>query len=251
MSVSIQNDSTSSGNILIEPQGGFSGHIYLDDGLGMTVEGDFLFGLINHLTLAEFGAALTNAIVTATASSDGVSVKKQSTGAAIRGLTVQSEYHNSGGGTMSNAINGFNAYAYDTSTTTANLTVSTVGGGLRNRSVARHRGTGTVTKMSGGSFAAIQDASAGTTSIAAAVNIEAPTIGAASTVTSWIGANFEAGTISGTATNAYQIFVSELLHGTNRFEQWMEGGGGIFFDHLVNNYTQVRLAPWTSILQQL
>ena len=225
--VSIQNDQISTGNILVEAQAGFSAEVYLK-GLGATVEGNFTFGNVSHLTLGEFGASLTNPIVTATTSSDGLSVKKQSTSAAIRGLTVQAEYHNAGGGTMANAINGFNAFAYDTSTTTANLTTSLLGGGLRNRNVSRHRGTGTVTKMSAGSFSAIQDASAGTTAEAVGVNVEAPSIGAASTVTSWKGINLEAGAISGTATNSYQIFVSELLHGTSRFEQWMEGGGGIF-----------------------
>lgn len=240
--LSIVNDQLSTGNVLIQSENGFGGQLYVT-GIASTIDSNFFFGNSSHSTYAEFGATLTNPIVNAGGGSDGLSVKKQSTSAAIRGLVVQAEAHSTSP-TFSSAVNGLNSFAYDTSTSTTNFTVSTTGGAFRNRQVARHRGTGTVAKMSGGSFAAIQDASAGTTTEAVAVNIEVPSIGAGSTVSAWKGLNAEAGSISGTATNAYQAFISELAHGANRYEVWLDGGGGLFLREAGNQLYSSAAATW-------
>lgn len=228
--VSVMMDASLTGSILVAPENSFGGYLQIDSGIVLNPQGDFISGDSGHTTLGIFGASLSSPIISPSGASDSLHVRKQSTGSGIRALSVQAEFVGSGTSFSSN-INGFNSFAYDASGNLSPMTATGNGGGLRNRSVVRKRGTNAasiVTLMSGSSCGAIQDASTAVVTESRNLNIEAPNIGASATTTTWKGINVEAGTISGTATTAYQIFISELLHGTSRFELWLDGGSGLF-----------------------
>lgn len=229
--VSIVNDASSTGEILITPENGFASDIELLTGIGLRVADNITAGSSSHLTLQTFGATLSSAAINPAGSTDGVHVRKQSTSAGIRALSVQAEFLGNGTAFSSN-INGFNAFAYSATGNLSAMTTTANGGGLRSRSVARHRATNvgaTVALMSGGSFSCISDASTATVTESRQINIEAPNIGLGGLTTTWKGINFEAGVASGTCTNAYQLYIPALLHGTNKYEQWMDTTAAIYF----------------------
>lgn len=182
--------------------------------------------------LATFGnTSLASAIISPTGSSDCVVANKQSTtNATTRAFTAQNEWN--GSVTNSNPVNGFNAFAYTGTGATAALSSTSAQGALRNRMVVRHRATNaaaTITRMVGLSGGAIIDAGVAAVTDAVSLLAEAESVGLAATVTNNYGLLTLSNAIVGTITNNYGIYITELLAGTNRYEQFFEGSGGSFY----------------------
>lgn len=226
--VSIQNDQFNTGNILFEPQSGFGGDIYLDGGLSLVVEGNLTAatGVTNY---GKFGPTLTSPQATLSGDVHGIFVTKQesSTTGAIAGV-FEAEYANSSGASSA-AIQALNVFSHTIAGTTSNLTATTQGGGLRSRAVTRQRGTGTIAQMSNYSLNLVMDASTGTVALGTPLNVEAPTIGAAATMTEFRGINFETAAVSGTVTTAKFLHIPALTFGSSAYEVWLDGDAGLFF----------------------
>jgi hypothetical protein len=223
---SFTNDQSSTGNIVLAPENGFSGSFDVQMSFVQNSSGNFL---------ASFGATFTGAPVAPSAAADCVAIFKSTTSAAIRGMAVQAGWL--GTSSSSNAINGFNAFVVTGTGATGALTATTQGGGLRNRNVARHRATNagaTVAKMSALSLVYTTDASTATVTSGVALNIEGWSIGASSTTTNAYGILFEAPTISGTLTNGYYIFIPALTGAANNYEVWLGTDAAIFFREATN-----------------
>lgn len=213
-SVSLLFNAGSSGNVQLLPEGGFIG--------------TFEIFPTNHSQLIHIGAPLSSAIVTPTSTSDLLAVRKQSTGSGIRGMLIQVEWD--GALTSSNAIQGQNIFVSTATSATGSLTGANA---LRaNRAAVRHRATNagaTVANAISVAAAYIQDAGTAAVTNAYGFFAEPPSIGLAATTTNYYGAYFDAGTVAGTLTNNYQIYIEELTGGTNRYELFFQTGGGAFF----------------------
>lgn len=212
--VSLWMDAGGTGNLRLEAENTFSG--------AWEIFPDY------HSLLVSVGGSLASPIINPTGTSDAFSVRKQSSSSAIRAMVVQSEWN--GTSTSANAIQGQNIFVSTSTSATGSLTGSNA---LRaNRAVVRHRATSagaTVANAIASASQIVMDAGTAAMTNGYAVNIEAPSIGLASTLTSYYGLYIASGGVSGTITNNYQAFIQELSAGTNRYELWMDGGGGIFF----------------------
>lgn len=211
--VSLLFDAGSSCNVQLLPEGGFSEvfEIFPTD----------------HNQLISIGGSLASATVYPTSTSDALSVRKQSSSGAIRGMLIQAEW--AGASTSSSAIQGQNIFVSTSTGATGSLTGANA---LRaNRATVRHRATNagaTVANAISVSAAYVQDAGAAPVAKAHGYFAEAPTIGFAAITNNYYSAYFAAGSVTGLLDNNYQIYIKELIGGTNRYEVFLENGGGIF-----------------------
>jgi hypothetical protein len=119
---------------------------------------------------------------------------------------------------------GINGLVYTKGTCATNITASTNGGGLRNRYGVHHQGTGTVTKASGISAFVFNNSSAsGTVTSAVCFNAENAQVVSGKTTTNYYGFLVQGGSVVGTLTNRYGLYVEDLSGGTNRFGVYQAG----------------------------
>lgn len=230
--ISFENDQDTSGSVLVSAENGFAGEFTYATGLNVRVEDNFNFGSSSHTTLGLFGAVPSSAVISPTGTTDGLAVRKSTISSGIRALSVQAEWDVQSGGTSSSNLNGFNAFAFTSAAATTGITTTTQGGGMRNRQVVRQRSTAgaQIAKMSAGSNQVNLDAGVATVTTGVAFNAEVPVVGAGSTLTNFFGflGDWPGGTVSGTITTAYGMFLPALgVAGTN-YELWLDTDAGIF-----------------------
>jgi len=123
-----------------------------------------------------------------------------------------------GSGNTSQGINGLNCWCKTDSKSVGNLTQTLYGGGLRNRYVVYHEGDGTVTK---GSALSSQVATYGNGDLTYGVcfNSETPVVNNGTTVSAFVNFFVEGGggSVDGTITNNYGLYINDLDTGTNRY----------------------------------
>lgn len=138
--------------------------------------------------------------------------------AAVRSLIGMAE---ATVGAANGNYQGINGIVVTNGACTTNFTGSTTGGGLRNRYVISHLGSGTVTQAS--SVTGIINATGG--NITSAAIYHAETIGVASgkTVTDGMGLWVRGGSVTGTMTNRYGVRIDDLSGGTNKWAFYQAG----------------------------
>lgn len=136
-------------------------------------------------------------------------------------LTVIS---NGTGGNLAQGLNSFVAAG----ALTGNLTVTTNGGALRNRYLSVNSSTGYNVAMSSAQSAggAVSGTLASSTDVVA-FNAENPIITTGNLMTSYYGLDVQGGTVVGTLTNHYGVYVNDLVSGTNRYGVYQAGASDL------------------------
>lgn len=132
-------------------------------------------------------------------------------------LTVIS---NGTGGNLAQGLNSFVAAG----ALTGNLTITTNGGALRNRYLSINSSTGYNVAMASAQSAggAVSGTLASSTDVVA-FNAENPIITTGNLMTSYYGLDVQGGTVVGTLTNHYGVYVNDLVSGTTRYGVYQAG----------------------------
>ena len=175
----------------------------------------------------QFGATALNQ--TPVAGNDQVLITKTTTATSgtYRALIAEGSF--SGSSASSAAIQGFNAFVY--SSGSGNLTLSTNGGGMRNRFVIQHGGSGTVTLANAMSTRITGTGSAvGTITDAFGYHFEGGVPNASQTFTRSGGLWIRDGSGSGTIGTYYGIRIDALTKGSVNMAMAIESTGKIYFN---------------------
>lgn len=128
------------------------------------------------------------------------------------------------GGASSGVYQGLLAQVALGSSATGNLTITTNGGGLRNRYVATNLSTGyNVAQMSAVGALIQTSGTYASTTDAAAFHADSPSIAATSLITNMYGLWVRGGSVTGTLTNRYGVYIDSLVGGTNRYGIYQAG----------------------------
>lgn len=176
-------------------------------------------------SVSTFGTSPT--AFTATATTDRLTATKNSDGStAIRTMLVSAEFT----GTSNSAL-GFaaiNAFARSQTGASANLTLATAGGGLKNRYLAQHAGTGVITQASAVSTLITATNSSGTITDGFGFHFEPMNAATGTTITRggalWIRDGVAGG---GTQSTFYGIRIDALTRGSTANMPIAIGGTGV------------------------
>ena len=113
-------------------------------------------------------------------------------------------------------VNALNCFATTNASASGNLTQVLYGGGLRNRYLIQHSGTGTVTKASAVTTQ-VGTYSTGDIAYAVCYNAESPVINTGSTTTAFVNYFVEGGSVDGTITTHYGLLINDLDSGATRY----------------------------------
>jgi hypothetical protein len=152
---------------------------------------------------------------------DGLWLFNSASSSGGRGAAFEVDY--SGNTSTGNNFQGLNAAA-GMQPGTANLTATTFGGGLRNRYIIEHNGTGTIAQASAVTGALETGGSSNSPITDSAVfHAEAPSINASSTWGTYSGLWVRGGSISGTLTTQYGVRIDSLLAGAKTYGIYQAG----------------------------
>lgn len=128
------------------------------------------------------------------------------------------------GGASSGVYQGLLAQVALGASATGNLTQTSNGGGLRNRYVATNLSTGyNVAQMSAVGALIQTSGTYASTTDAAAFHADSPSISATSLITNMYGLWVRGGSVTGTLTNRYGVYIDNLVGGTTRFGIYQAG----------------------------
>lgn len=153
-----------------------------------------------------------------------VSVTHDDTAGVRRAGMFVTEF--TGTSASSSANQGLNAFAITSASATGDLSATTLGGGLRNRYVVRHDGSGIVSLASAVSAGVI--ANGGDITKASFYNAETPTVATGKTIGDLAGFRVTGGTPSGTITTRYGLKVDSLLGGTKKWGVYVDADDSFF-----------------------
>jgi hypothetical protein len=172
---------------------------------------------------------------------DVLSVENDST-TAVRGLLVNATY--SGPNVAGGAGQGLNANAIGIPT--ANLTVTTTGGSIRNvYSVANNSVGRNIAQMSGVASLVTLGGTTASTTNAAAFQALVPTVDTGDLLTNYMALWIRGGAVDGTLTNNYGLRIDALTGGTNRWAISQEGTGDL--NYFAGNTGIGSTTPWAKL----
>lgn len=169
---------------------------------------------------SNFGALPSSPTVSDTVDRLIVSKISDATSGAKRALVAVAEF--TGTSNSTSTFNGINSFATTTSGSSGDLTANTLGGGLRNRYVIQHQGSGTVTQASAVSALVTQT---GTYTDTADYHAEGFSTGVTTTHSDFWARNSASGTIG----TLYGLRLDEHTTGSTNYDIALNGAGGIFF----------------------
>ena len=140
-------------------------------------------------------------------------------GTSARTFVVESTFENTANTT--GTIQALLSTLRTSATSTANYTATSNGGALKNRYAVVLNGSGVVTQTS--SITTGLSVNGGSLTNAAGIHIESPIIASGKTVTNFRGIHIRGGSVVGTLTNRYGVYVDDMVGGTNRFGIYQVG----------------------------